>query len=239
MLAELAVYAASFRRTPPAFRPHLRAAARNWARGVRQTRAWAPHLANARGLLDTTIDDFPVRRTVVVLGSGALFDLPLESLARTFEQVILVDRVHLSSIDARIARYSNVRMEWRDLSPAANRGALDFLTGLAGLDWVISANVVSEMAASAGPASARHVVDHHLATLATLPCPVTLITDLDYRVLNRHGILLDSADLLHGYPMPRSGLRWKWEVAPFREEARDTRRVHYVAAWPDWRMAQL
>ncbi len=239
MLAELAVYAASFRRTPPAFRPHLRAAARDWARGVRQTRAWAPHLANTRGLLDTTIDDFPVRRKVVVLGSGALFDLPIESLARTFEHVILVDRVHLSSIDARIARYGNVRTEWRDLSTAADPRALDFLHALDGLDWVISANVLSEMASAAGSASARRVVDDHLGALAALPCPATLITDLDYRVLNRHGIILDSADLLHGYPMPRSGLRWKWEVAPFREEARDTRRVHYVAAWPDWRMAQL
>jgi hypothetical protein len=239
MLAELAVYAASWRRTPPVFRPHLRAAARQWARGVRQTRAWAPHLANARGLLDTTIDDFPVRRTVAVLGSGALFDLPLESLARTFERVILVDRVHLSSIDTRIARYANVRTEWRDLSPVADSAALNFLREIDGLDWVISANVLSDMALAAGPASARRVVDSHLAALAAMPCPATLITDLDYRVLNRHGIILDSADLLHGYPMPRSGLRWKWEVAPFGEEARHTRRVHYVAAWPDWRMAQV
>lgn len=239
MLAKLAVYAASYRRTPPAFRPHLRPAIGYWARGARQARAWAPHLANARGLLDTTIDDFPVRRTVVVLGSGALFDLPIESLARSFKRVILVDRIHLSSIDRRAGRYSNVALDWRDLSPAVSPGALDFLREVDGLDWVISANVLSDMAAAVQPARARRVVDSHLAALAALPCPVTLITDLDYRVLNRHGVILDSADLLHGYPMPRSGLRWKWEVAPFREAARDTRRVQYVAAWPDWRMAQL
>jgi hypothetical protein len=239
MLAELAVYAASWRRTPPAFRPHLKAAVAYWARGARQTRAWAPHLANARSLLDTMIDDIPVRRTVVVLGSGALFDLPLESLARTFSRVLLVDRVHLSSIDGRIGRYTNVQTEWRDLSPANAPEALDFLRDVEGLDWVISANLVGEMATAAQPAAARRTVESHLGTLAALPCPVTLITDLDYRVLNRHGIILDSADLLHGHSMPRSGLRWKWEVAPFGEEARHTRRVHYVAAWPDWRMAQL
>lgn len=239
MLAELAAYSTSYRRTPPAFRPYLMAAARQWARGVRQTRAWAPHLANARGLVDTTIDDFARRRTVVVLGSGSLFDLPLESLARTFDSVVLVDRIHLSRIDERIRRYANVHLEWRDLSPAANPGALDFLRGIDGLDWVISANVVSEMAAPAGPGQSRLVVEHHLDALTGLPCPATLITDLDYRVFNRHGIILDSGDMLHGRPMPRSGLRWKWEVAPFREEGRHTRRVHHVAAWPDWRMAQL
>lgn len=236
MLAQFAVYAASYRRTPGLFRPHLASATKYWARGVRHTRAWAPHLANARGLLDTTIDDFAMRRTVVVLGSGPLFELPIESLARTFERVVLVDRIHLSSLGKRIGRYGNVTLDWRDLSP---EGALDFLGDIADLDWVISANLVGEMAAAAPPDLARRIVDRHLDRLAALPCPVTLITDLDFRVLNRHGVILDSGDMLHGRPMPRSGLRWKWEVAPFREEARHTRRVHYVAAWPDWRLAQL
>lgn len=238
MLAELAACAKSYRHTPPAFRPHLLPAARYWSRGVRQTRAWAPHMAHARGLIDTTIDDFPVRRTVAVLGSGPLFDLPLESLARTFERVILVDRIHLAAVDTRIGRYSNVQLDWRDLSPADNPGVLDFLGEIKGLDWVISANLVSDMAASA-PDQVRLVVDRHLDALIGLPCPVTLITDLDYRVLNRHGIILDSGNMLYDRTMPRSGLRWKWEVAPFGEEARHTRRVHHVAAWPDWRLAQL
>jgi len=237
MLAEIAVTATSYRRTPATFRPYLWAAATYWGRGVRQTRAWAPHLANARGLIDTTIDDFSVRRTVVVLGSGPLFDLPLESLARTFERVILVDRVHLSSLKRRIGRYTNVELVWRDLSTEADPDALGFLDAISDLDWVISANLVSDMAGSAPPDVARRVVDRHLEALGRLSCPATLITDLDYRVLNRHGVILDSADLLHGHHMPRSGLRWKWEAAPFLEEARHTRRVHYVAAWPDWRMA--
>jgi hypothetical protein len=236
MLAPLAVYAASRRRTPPAFRHHLGPAVAYWARGNRQARAWAPHLGNARSLIDTTIDDLPVRRTVVVLGSGPLFDLPLESLARTFARVVLVDRVHLSTIAPRIARYGNITLDWRDLSPAANADALGFLGAIPDLDWVISANLVTELAAAG---SGRLAVDRHLDALAALPVPATLVTDLDYRVFNRHGVILDSADLLHGHPMPRSGLRWKWEVAPFGEDARNSRRVTQVGAWPDWRVAQL
>jgi hypothetical protein len=237
MLAELAQYAASYGRTPPAFRPHLQAAVHYWRRGERQTRAWAPHLSHARGLIDTTIDDIPVRRTVAVLGSGPMFDTPLESLARTFERVLLVDRVHLASIDARIGRYPNVVRDWRDLSPEEDAGALDFLAGLPDLDWVISANATSQLALAARFGNERLVVDRHLDALAALAVPVTLVTDLDYRVFNRHGIISASADLLHGRSMPRSGLRWKWEVAPFGEEARHTRRVHHVGAWADWRMA--
>lgn len=237
MLAELAVYAASYRRTPPGFRPYLGDAIGLWARGRRQARAWAPHLANSRGLLDTTIDDIASRRTVVVLGSGPLFDIPVESLGRSFASVRLVDRAHLSPIDQRVARYPNIRRDWRDLSPEHDPDALGFLRDIADLDWVISASLVSQLARGAGPGNARLVVDRHLDALAALPCPVTLITDLEYRVFNRHGVLLDSADLLHGRQVPRSCLRWKWEVAPFGEEARNTRRVHSVAAWADWHEA--
>lgn len=237
MLAELLVYAASYRATPKAFRPHLGEAIGLWARGVRQTRAWAPHLANSRGLIDTSIDDLTSRRTVVVLGSGPLFDVPIESLARTFARVILVDRAHLSVIRPRVDRYPNVVREWRDLSAAANPDPLGFLAQIDDLDWVISVSLVSQLARAAATGGERAEVDSHLDALARLSCPVTLITDLDYRVFNRHGVVLDSADLLHGRPVPRSGLRWKWEVAPFGEESRTTRRVHSVAAWPDWRQA--
>lgn len=237
MLAELFVYAASYRATPAAFRPHLAEAIGLWARGERQTRAWAPHLANSRGLIDTTIDDFGRRGTVVVLGSGALFDVPIESLARTFARVLLVDRIHLSVVARRVERYRNVDLQWRDLSPMAEPEALRFLERIDDLDWVISASLVSQLARAAPAGEERQVVDSHLDTLAALRCPVTLITDLDYRVFNRHGVVLDSADLLHGRPVPRTGLRWKWEVAPFGEESRVTRRVHSMAAWPDWRQA--
>lgn len=236
MLAELFVYAASYRPTPAVFRPHLGEAVGLWARGQRQTRAWAPHLANSRSLIDTTIDDLRSRRTVVVLGSGPLYDVPVESLARTFARVILVDRIHLSTIGKRVDRYRNVERQWRDLSTVTDPRALGFLDAIEDLDWVISLSLVSQLARGA-PGAERQAVDGHLDKLATLPCPSTLITDLDYRVFNRHGVMLDSADLLHGRPVPRSGLRWKWEVAPFGEEDRHTRRVHSMAAWPDWRQA--
>jgi hypothetical protein len=145
--------------------------------------------------------------------------------------VILVDRIHLSAIDRRLARYGNVELWWRDLSKG-----LGLLAEITDLDWVISSAVVSALAAAV-PGRERQAVDSHLDGLAALACPATLIADLDYRVFNRHGVILESADLMYGRPVPRTGLRWKWEIAPFGEERRHTRRVHYMAAWPDWRVA--
>lgn len=236
MLSEIAVPGRTYLATPPAFRRHVPEALGYWWKGERRRKAWAPHMSNARGLIDTGIDDLATRRTVVVLGSGPLFDIPLESLARTFARVVLVDRVHPASIGPRLKRYRNVEISHRDLG-MANGDALGFLDAIADLDWVISANLMSALADAAAAGHARATVDRHLDRLASLHCPATLIADLDYRVVNRHGVVRHSGDLLHGREVPRNGLRWKWEVAPFGAEHRHLRRVHSVAAWPDCRQA--
>lgn len=234
MLAELMVHLASRQRTPPQFRPHIADAVRYWSRGQRQSRAWAPHLAKSRSLIDTTIDDIARRRTVAVLGSGPLFDIPLESLARTFRRVILVDRIHLPVIDARLARYDNIELRWHDLATPGEAEKLALLDQLPDLDWVISTGLLAPLAQQAG-AAAPAMIAGHLERLRSLPCPVTLITDLDFRLFNRHGVLLDSGDLMQGCVMPRPGLRWKWEISPFGDPHQHRRRVHSIGAWADWR----
>lgn len=234
MLAEAIVYLQSLPATPRGFRRNLYDAVGLWARGRRQAAAWAPHVANTRGLIDTTIDEIAERRMVVVLGSGPLFDVPLESLARTFHRVILVDHAHLATINERLGRYGNVEREWRDLSPATTPQPLAFLDDIPGLDWVISVNLLSQLARAAPEGKEQSVVEAHLGDLAALGCRVTIVTDVDYRVTDKAGRLIEAADLLHGRQMPRPDLTWKWEVAPFGEESPQTRRVHAVAAWLDW-----
>src|SRR3954451_22142862 len=117
MLAESLVYARSFRRTPPTFRPYLADAIGLWARGQRQFRAWTPHLNKTLAVLDTTIDDIASRRTVAVLGAGPLFDVPIESLARTFERVLLIALAHFPTPGRRPRRYNNVERVWKDVAP--------------------------------------------------------------------------------------------------------------------------
>jgi hypothetical protein len=233
-LAQNLIYLRSYRRTPAAFRPHLIGAIGLWARGQRQFRAWTPHLNKTLAVLDTTIDDIASRRTVAVLGSGPLFDVPVESLARTFNRVLLIDIAHLSTIDRRIDRYPNVERIWRDLAPEDQPNPLAFLGDIPGLDWVISVNLLSQIARAAPDGTERATIDAHLDGLAALEVPVTLITDVDYRVFDRAGTLLEDIDLMHGRQLPFPESRWLWEVAPFGEEAADTRRIHTVHAYADW-----
>jgi hypothetical protein len=237
MLVESFVFASSLRATPRGFRPHLAEAVGLWARGERQRAAWAPHIAHTRDLIDTQIDQLPQRRTVAVLGSGPLFDVPVESLARTFETVLLIDRAHLSTTRRRVARYPNVRQIWHDLSAATNPLHLELLAATPDLDWVVSLNLLSQLARGAPEGEERAVINAHLDGLRALPCPALLVTDFCYRLYDRQDVEKEYFDLLHGQSMPRFDRRWVWDVAPFGEEARDTRRVHSVAAWLDWRKA--
>ena len=237
MLAESSVWLMSLAATPPGFRRHLAQAVGLWARGRRQAKAWVPHISQARGIIDTSIDEMASRRSVVVLGSGALFEVPLESLARTFETVHLVDRAHLWTIRGRTRRYTNTTLHWQDLSGANASDPLAFVREIADVDWVISSNLVSQLASAAADGKERAEIDAHLAALASLPCRATLITDLNYRIVDNAGEVTEESDLLYGRELPEPDASWKWEVAPFGEEAPDTRRVHRVAAWLDWRQA--
>lgn len=237
-LAEYSVYLRSLRRTPATFRRYLVDAVGLWSRGDRQARAWTPHLNKTLAVIDTMIDDIARRRTVAVLGSGPLFDVPLESLSRTFGRVLLVDLAHLASTDRRVNRAPNVTRVWRDLAPEGEPDPLAFLRDVPDLDWVISLNLLSQIGRAAADGEERATIIAHMAGLSQLQTSVTLVTDVDYRVFDRAGTLLEEMDLMHGVRLPPHEGRWLWEVAPFGEEAPDTRRVHTVVAFPDWHAAR-
>jgi hypothetical protein len=238
MLAEGIVYLLSYLETPPAFRGHLVQAIGLWARGRRQSRAWAPHLQRTRNIIDQAMGEVPGRRTVAVLGAGPLFDLPVETLAQKFDRVLLIDIAHLWPARNRVAQLPNVETIWRDLAPSGETAPLAFLNAIPGLDWVISLNLLSQLAHTAREGAEAMTIDRHLYGLDALPVPVTLVTDTTYRLLDRSGTELDQFDLLYGRGLPQASDSWLWTVAPFGEVATDSRRVHSVSAFPDWHAAR-
>jgi hypothetical protein len=237
MLLEAAIYCLSLIGAPKRARPHLATAVGLWARGRRHARAWAPHLAATKHAIEGAAARLPTYRTVVVLGSGPLFDIPLKSLAFTFDRVILVDLVHLYPARRRARSFPNVELVWRDLMASQERpDPLAFLRSIGNLDLVVSANLVSQLAAGAQEGIERRVVDAHLDGLLELECRVTLVTDLTYTITDRAEAVVQEFDLLYGRTMPEPVTSWTWTVAPFGEEGQ-TQRVHSVARYPDWTTA--
>lgn len=250
MIAEALLYLATVPVTTRTHRRFIRYSVNLWSRAGRCRRAWAEHEAKSKAAIVHGIADLKQRRTAVVLGSGLLRDVPIETLARSFDTVVLVDLVHLASVRLwlRIKGLGNVRLIERDLSGYDELGAeetpepLRFLRNVPYLDFVVSANLLSQIGRGASrrleaeprgqmPHDAvQRLMDAHLEGLAALPCRRCLVTDIGYRVIDRNGKIHEETDLLHGRAPAAVRDRWLWPVAPLGEESRDYQIVHEVIA---------
>src|SRR6218665_815876 len=118
MLSEALNYAATWPLTKQEHRPFIGPSVSLWSRARRCSKAWREHEDNCQRAVLFKAKDLKMRRTAVVLGSGLIRDVPLEMLARAFDTVVLVDRVHLASVRAWLSwkKLKNVQLVERDIS---------------------------------------------------------------------------------------------------------------------------
>ncbi|MFD1745870.1 hypothetical protein ACFSE1_10395 [Rhizobium helianthi] len=248
MILEALNYGASWPLTPATFRPHVSSSVRLWARARRCAKHWAAHEAQSKAHMLAALKELKQRRTAVVLGSGLLRDVPIRELIAAFDTVVLVDLVHLASIRAWAALNGKkkLRLISRDLSglDVARTGQmpepLSFLRQVPYLDFVVSANLLSQIGVGArrvleaerrdADAILPLMIRAHLEGLAALPCKSCIVTDVDYEMRNRQGDLLEQGDLLAGVAPPKAVSTWEWTVVPFGEMSRDSIAVHRVIA---------
>jgi len=249
MILEAIQYAATTLVTPREFRPFIRSSLGLWGRARRCANAWAAHEQNCHAFIRETIEPMRQRRTAVVLGSGLLRDVPIGELSKAFDTVVLVDLVHLASVQTwlKLKRFDNVRLISRDLSGLSDAlcghtpEPLSFLRQVPYLDLVVSANIVSQIGVGcrrqlerSGHADSDMIVPQliraHLEGLAYLPCKAALMTDVSYQVTDRSGSVIEADDLLCGVSGPVAKRSWDWPVAPFGELGRDRQAVHRVIA---------
>lgn len=212
------------------------------ARHARRRQAWAEHIENTRAAILKAAADCRDRRRVVVLGSGSLFDIPLEDLSAIFDEVALFDILHLPHSWRRARRFKNVSMAAHDITgivravhacvkaggeqtpPPVPPAALP----IEGADLVVSACVASQLyylplayMAKALPAYnkadaeifAGNVVARHMEALAAHPGAVCLITETERMIFDGDKIV-DREDPLYGVPVPFAGREWTWNIAP-------------------------
>jgi hypothetical protein len=254
MLAELALQAL----TPAAPLARrfglLREGVALWSRGQRQSKAWEPHQARCRAIITEIAAALPQRRKVVVLGSGPARDIPLDLLCESFDEVVLVDIIHLPLLRLKLWRQAKVSLISRDLTGAMAwlageaEGRQDPLADLAnddGVDLVVSANLLSQLAwpvadwLEGNPTRAAALPDKlparciawHLDDLARFKGHVCLISDVEMVERDREGAIHDRLDLMYGVALPKEDESWLWPVAPFGEAERNREYVHKVCAW--------
>lgn len=250
MITEALLYAATLPLTGKPHRKFIRYSVNLWSRAGRCAGDWAEHEEMSRKAILAATADLRQKRTAVVLGSGLLRDVPIGVLARDFDTVVLVDLVHLASVRLWLSAkgYRNVRLIERDLSGYDELAAgkqpepLAFLRSVPYLDFVVSANLLSQIGrgaqrryeeeqAGAMPAdTVAQLIEAHRSALEAAPCKTCLVTDVSYAVIGRQGRVHDETDLLHGMALSSVRANWQWPVAPLGEESNDYQIVHQVVA---------
>lgn len=121
---------------------------------------WLPHLKNCQDLFTENIKDLPQKKSVVVLGSAHLHEIPFHLLEQNFENITLVDVIHPLKYHWMAKRNSRLKLVTMDLSGSLDK--LEEITSLEGLhelleklksqplfhfeaDFIISSNVLSQL----------------------------------------------------------------------------------------------
>jgi len=202
-------------------------------------RAWEPHLSNTRQTILAAAHSAPQHRKVTVLGSGLLLDIPLAELAATFDEVALVDILHLRPARRAAQRFANVRLIDADLSGVlahlfradgddpSSLMPVDTPLPEADADLVVSASLLTQLPVlpcrwlrrqrgvpdPVADVFARNLVRRHLRGLAQVPGQVCLISEVEHQLCLGTEIV-ETFDPLYGVDIGPVMREWLWDIAP-------------------------
>jgi len=87
-------------------------------RYLREKSNWESHLERTKGFINGAFKEVPIR-TVAVLGSGWLLDIPLTEMVGRYDRICLIDIHHPPQIRKKVSGLGNVELIEADLSGGA------------------------------------------------------------------------------------------------------------------------
>jgi hypothetical protein len=237
------------------------------ARAHRCRLQWKEHLQRTQTFIRDSASHCDNRRQAVVVGSGWLLDIPIEFLSEQFGEVLLIDVVHPHPIRKKVKLLSNVQLVSADitggvveglgaavhssLQDRGLRGVWDKKPDLSHADFVISANILSQLsvlplrlfenfqsrnpqlkgAFVTHPLFAHELESQHLQWLKKCGGKVCLITDFEAAIYQTSGRLIEREKLLTDLDLTGHLAEWDWEISPLGEETSSTQIIHSVRAY--------
>jgi len=248
---------------PPVARKlgYRREAIATWRRYRRREQAWQPHLKATHDIIRRAIAIPDRHRAAIVLGSGALLDIPLDDLATAFERVELLDLVHPRPARRTAREFDNVEIRTADLAGITEKLATSPPTEIpvparedlpaiaADADLVVSANLLAQLPVlpraylAARHAHSKTVLDKfaaelvrmHLDWLFGLDAVVCLVTETHRFYRDSGGEEVGEWDALFGGNPGLAGTGWTWPIGAMGESAPGLAACNHVVGIPDLR----
>ncbi|UCH14923.1 MAG: hypothetical protein JSV22_02895 [Bacteroidales bacterium] len=95
-------------------------------RFINEEGAWKNHLTNTKNYITECLKDKKLK-SVAILGSGWLLDVPLEFLINNFEKIILFDINHPKQIKHKVRKFENIELICEDISGGAIRSVYNLV----------------------------------------------------------------------------------------------------------------
>lgn len=214
------------------------------ARYARCRDAWAGHLEKCKKHILAATDSLPPNSTVMIIGSGALHDVPLREIEEQGRSLTLVDIVHLPRI--RKLCKNNIQLIEQDVTGWVRplfhkRQAKEIRNNLPKTDLVISLNILSQLPLNLIKYAERHniplpdnfartIMAEHLDMINSLAPQSLIISDLD-RSYKNEDELLEKESALPELELPCPHDIWDWDIVPKGELDRRISLIHHVACW--------
>ncbi|WP_417317466.1 hypothetical protein [Emcibacter sp.] len=215
--------------------------------------AWQSHLEACRREILLAAGSLTPGSHIVIVGSGGLYDVPLEELRERGLRLSLVDIVHLPATRRRYRQDEDVHFIEVDVTGRVDEvyyrqdlvaGSPPDLALDSPPDLVVSLNILSQLALvpakcleKAGVLVESKFTDtimlQHLDWLEHFGCPVVLLSDMTRNYLENKS-LLEQEKALPDSIRQRLGspqLEWDWHIAPPGEVDRRLEICHRVGSW--------
>lgn len=208
---------------------------------------WKPHILSCRSEVERAmveaIKKYPQRKSVAVLGSADMNEVPLALLEKYFSEIYLVDVVHSKEMRMLAKENPKLNLVVRDLSglpddpdkmqPSEAVVMPELFDVPPAL--VISANLLSQIHRvpcqyfeKKGWAEedivhlAYKIQKAHLQGLKKLDAHVLLYSDYRLEYLNSKDQVLEVQETVSEDLLPRFQRRWLWDLAPIPEHSAET-----------------
>lgn len=223
-------------------------------RSKRCSLAWQDHLGKCHQLIREQWQRLQPK-SIMIIGSGLLMEIPINDLLEKSEKIYLVDLVHNRDVRALAKRHRKIELIEKDISSLLtilNKGwgAIQLKNipweqlnpwELPKVDWVISANLLSQiplmisdslpMTASVYKDFARRLRDQHIERLLKQGEAVLLFADFETRYVDHNQQVIQNDSYNVNLQNLKFLREWIWEVSPYGETSKDYKVEMLVKAY--------